>query len=104
MKYGMSNRKYVEIIENANFWTVLKDMEEINVSDELKATILEMREQHRELSNKYNLISRSMVIDENNTVTVTKEMKSAMDELFQQMAEIRKKIKSLIPPDSMLFH
>ena len=100
----MSNDEYIKIIENSNFWTVLKNIEEINVSDELKATILEMREQHRELSDKYNLVSRSIAIDENNTVTITKEVKSEMDELFQQMAAIRKKIKSLIPPDSMLFH
>jgi hypothetical protein len=82
-------------LDNLNFWTLTKNINDINVDKETKKQIEELRMQSRVLSLEGKEISSKFCIKDN-MVVVTKEDKAAFNKNWDEMAEIRLKIESLI--------
>ena len=82
-------------LENLNFWTLTKNIDDIKVDEETKKQIEELRMQARALSLEGKEISSKFCIKDNVVVT-EKEDVIAFYKNWDEIAEIRLKIESLI--------
>jgi hypothetical protein len=82
-------------LDNLNFWTLTKNINDINVDKETKKQIEELRIKARALSLEGKEISSKFCIKDNVVVT-EKEDVIAFYKNWDEIAEIRYKIESLI--------
>jgi len=80
-------------IGRINFWTVIKDIEQIDVDDKSRKKIISLREQHVVLSKE---IQKFIPKIENNCIAVTRNEKEQFDKIWKEMSNIRKKIEKII--------
>jgi hypothetical protein len=78
-----------------NFWTLTKNIDDIKVDEETKKQIEELRMQARVLSLESKEINSKFCIKDN-AVVFQKEDVAAFYKNWDEMAEIRLKIESLI--------
>jgi hypothetical protein len=82
-------------LENLNFWTLTKNIDDIKVDKETKKIIEELRTQARVLSLEGKAISSNICIKDN-AVVVTKEDVIAFNKNWDEMTAIRNQIEVLI--------
>jgi hypothetical protein len=80
-------------IDRINFWTVIKDIEQIDVDEKSRKKIIFLREQHVVLSKE---IQKFIPKIENNCIAVTRNEKEQFDKIWKEMSKIRKKIETII--------
>jgi hypothetical protein len=80
-------------IGRINFWTVIKDIEKIDVDEKSRKKIISLREQHVVLSKE---IQQFIPKIEDNCVAVTRNEKEQFDRIWNEMSKIRKKIEKII--------
>ena len=76
-----------------NFWTVIKDIEKIDVDDASRKKITALREQHVVLSKD---IQKFIPKIEDNCVAITRDEKEQFDKIWNEMSKITKKIEKII--------
>ena len=76
-----------------NFWTVIKNIEEIEVNDKSRNRIIKMRAQHAVLADEVYKSSPKL---KNNLIVVTQHDVEKFYELWDQMSKIRNKIEKII--------
>jgi D-ribose pyranose/furanose isomerase RbsD len=76
-----------------NFWTVIKNIKDIEVDDKTKDEIIKMRAQHAVLADEVYKTSPKL---ENNLIVVTQHDVENFYELWDQMSKIRNKIEKII--------
>lgn len=82
-------------LENLNFWTLTKNINDIKVDKETKEQIGELRIKARALSLEGKAISSKFCIKDN-MVVVTKEDQNAFNKNWDEIEEIRNQIEVLI--------
>ena len=80
-------------IGRINFWTVIKDIEKIDVDESTKKKITSLREQHTVLSKE---IQQFIPKIEDNCVAITRNEKEQFDKIWKEMSKIRTKIEKII--------
>jgi hypothetical protein len=80
-------------IGRINFWTVIKDIEKIDVDETSREKIASLREQHVVLSKE---IQQFIPKIEDNCVAITRDEKKQFDKIWNEMSKIRKNIEKII--------
>jgi hypothetical protein len=76
-----------------NFWTVIKNIEDIEVDNKSRNRIIQMRAQHAVLADEVYKSSPKL---KNNMIVVTQHDVEKFYELWDQMSKIRNKIEKII--------
>ena len=80
-------------IGRINFWTVLKNIEDIDVDEASIKKIMSLRERHVALSKD---IQQFIPKIEDNCVAITRNEKEQFDKIWKEMSKIRTKIEKII--------